>query len=376
MPSELSLVATCALGLEELLADELRSLHLLKVAVGRGAVTFNGSWRDVWRANLWLRTANRVLIEVGHWPAGDDAALEQGAARMLDRSRLLSQVLTPERTLAVRATSSRSKIRDVRWVALKVKDGLVDAQRERHGARSSVERRWPDVPLRLWLHSDRAALLLDTSGQPLDRRGYRVRTTDAPLREQLAAACVLASGWDRRGPVVDPMCGSGALLVEAAWIAQNRPPGLLRKRWVFERWPSFERAQFLELRDSAAGEVSAVELVGGDRSKEAIEATRSNLEKAGVAGNATLRIGDGFEIEPPAEPGLFVVNPPYGERSAADETIWPRLGDLLKQRYRGWTAVVLAGDPSRGKHIGLRPKRRIPVRNGPIEARILVFELY
>ena len=172
----------------------------------------------------------------------------------------LADLLTPDRTFAVAATSSGSRLRDTRWIALKVKDAIADAQRARFRRRADVDPRQPDVPLRVWLHDDRATLLLDSSREPLDRRGYRKVSGMAPLREQLAAALVLASGWDGEGPVVDPMCGTGTLLIEAAWIALDRAPGALRESWVFERWPGFDAAAFARVRDqgsAAARDVAA-----------------------------------------------------------------------------------------------------------------------
>ena len=228
----LSLVATCGLGLEELLEAELRELSARNVRRRRAAVTFHGTWKDAYRANYRLRTANRVLLELGSWDGREGDELARGAGEMVTTDRewdgLRSEALfRPERSFAVRATSSRSRQRDARWVALKVKDGIVDAQRKRYGQRASVEKGDPDLQLRLFLHEDRATLLLDLSGDSLDRRGYRVVPGSAPVREQIAAACVLASGWTGKGSpapvVVDPMCGSGTLLAEAG-AGPERPP--------------------------------------------------------------------------------------------------------------------------------------------------------
>jgi putative N6-adenine-specific DNA methylase len=233
------------------------------------------------------------------------------------------------------------------------------------------------VALRVWLHRDRASLLLDTSGESLDHRGYRRVTSAAPVREQLAAACVLASGWDGSGPVVDPMCGSGTLLAEAAAWALGLAPGRCRPGFGFERLPGFDPAKWLQVRREqipAAG--PGVRLHGVDRSPTAIAAARENLEAAGLGDRAQLTTGDADSFDPPRGPGLVVVNPAHGERLAEEQDQWPRLGDLLKHRYTGWRAVVLAGGPSRGRHIGLKPRSRIPVKNGPLDARILVFELY
>ena len=378
----LRLVATCALGLEELLENELLSLGVASLHRERGAVSFAGSWQEMMRANWRLRTANRVLVELSCWDGSTAESLARGAGKLVEGSRSwdglsAAQLLDPRYTFSIRATSSASQIRDTRWVGVKVKDGIVDAQRRRFGRRASVDRSSPDVMLRVWLSQDRATLLLDTSGAPLDRRGYRVVTSTAPVRENLAAACVLASGWDGRGPVMDPMCGSGTLLAEAAALALGLAPCRLRKRWAFERLPGFSRATWRRVRqESIPAPARALKLIGVDQSAEAVEATRTNLQRAGLARYANLQVGDAYAVEPPSTPGLLVVNPAYGERLEENRDQWPRLGDLMKQRFAGWQAVVLAGGEGLGKHIGLRPKRRIPVRNGPLEARILPFDLY
>ncbi|HEV7784279.1 MAG TPA: 23S rRNA (guanine(2445)-N(2))/(guanine(2069)-N(7))-methyltransferase, partial [Thermoanaerobaculia bacterium] len=386
--SKLSLVATCASGLEEILEGELAALGVEELSRGRGAVTFSGSWTDCWRANWRLRTANRVLVELGSWMAPDGPALAAGARRLMAGTAEpaapaespvldLSSLLHPDLTFAIQATAAGSQIRDARWAALKVKDGLVDGQRDLWGRRSDVEREVPDVALRLRLAGDEASLLLDTSGEPLDRRGYREIGSAAPLREQLAAACVLASGWDGTGPVVDPMCGSGTLLIEAGWFATGRAPGCLRDRWAFERLPGFDPDAFDAIRrEPIPAPGPEVQLIGSDLLPEATRAARTNLTRAGLDGHAKVRRGAAIEVEPPPGPGLVAVNPPHGERMDDDPALWRMLGDLLKQRFRGWRAVVLAGGVSRGKWIGLKPRRRIPVMNGPLEARILLFDLF
>lgn len=378
---DLALVATCARGLEELVGAELEALGARQVAVERGAVGFRGGFADVWRANWRLRTANRVLLELGRWPARDGGELLAGAQALVHGSgaaaQFTAELLHPERTLAVAAVGAAPWARDLRWAALKTKDGLVDGQRARWGRRATVARRDPDVPLRLRLWEAEATLFLDTSGEPLDRRGYREVSTAAPLRESLAAACVLASGWDGRGPVVDPMCGSGTLLAEAGWIAAGTAPGSLRRRWVFERWPGFDAEEFARIRaEPLPAPDPGGALLGNDRSAEALAAAEHNLQRAGVLERVTLVRGEAAALEPPPGPGLVAVNPPYGERAAATAGQWRDLGDLFKRRFPGWRAVVLAGGETRGKEIGLRPRRRLPVWNGPLEARILVFDLY
>jgi putative N6-adenine-specific DNA methylase len=381
----LGLVATCVLGLEEILEGELRALGVRDVERQRGAVVFGGGWPDCWRANWRLRTANRVLVELASWDARDGPEIAAGARALISgRSgpRLrrggidAAALFHPDRTFIIQATSTASEVRDTRWAAMSLKDGLVDGQRDRWGRRSDVDREDPDLHLRLRLHRDRATLLLDTSGEPLDRRGYRAVSGAAPVREQLAAACVLASGWDGRGPVVDPMCGSGTLLIEAAWLALGWAPGRLRGHWAFERLPGYDPEAFTELlQEPLLAPGADVRVHGNDLAAEALEAAWVNLEQANLLDRAALTRGDAASFQPPEGPGLVVVNPPHGERLATDADHWRALGDLFKRSYKGWKAVVLAGE-DRGKAIGLRPRRRIPVMNGPSEGRILVFDLY
>jgi putative N6-adenine-specific DNA methylase len=384
----LGLVATCVLGLEEILEGELRALGARDVERQRGAVAFGGGWPDCWRANWRLRTANRVLVELAAWDARDGPEIAAGARALISGGSSRSgprlqrggvdaaALFHPDRTFVIQATSTASEVRDTRWAAMSLKDGLVDGQRDRWGRRSDVDREDPDLHLRLRLHRDRATLLLDTSGEPLDRRGYRAVSGAAPVREQLAAACVLASGWDGRGPVVDPMCGSGTLLIEAAWLALGWAPGRLRGHWAFERLPGYDPEAFTELlQEPLLAPGADVRLHGNDLAVEALEAARVNLEQANLLDRAALTRGDAASFQPPEGPGLVVVNPPHGDRLATDADHWRALGDLFKRSYKGWKAVVLAGE-DRGKAIGLRPRRRIPVMNGPSEGRILVFDLY
>jgi putative N6-adenine-specific DNA methylase len=385
-------IATCGRGLEALLELELRAIGALELAAKEretGGVAFDGTFADGLRANWRLRTANRVLVELASWPAADNDQLYAGARALVERAPEayakrdggatlpLAELFSPDRTFSIQATSSHSAIRDTRWIAMKAKDGIVDAQRKRFQARSDIERSSPDVALRLRLFRDRATLLLDTSGEPLDRRGYRVSSTAAPLREQLAAAALLASGWNGRGPVVDLMCGSGTFLAEAGAIAQGLAANRLRNLWAFERLPGFDRELWRTIREEPLPAPDPeVRMFGVDRAREAIVATQRNLAAAGLLGSTDLVEGDAFAFDPPAGPGLVVANPPHGERLLDSPELWRSLGDTLKQKYRGWKAVIFAGGDTQGKLLGLKPTRRIPVWNGPLEARVLVLDLW
>jgi putative N6-adenine-specific DNA methylase len=378
----LRFVATCSRGLEPVVARELEALGHPRVESETGGVAFAGDFTAGLRACWRLRAANRVVLELAAWPAADDDALYRGAFALVEEKPgtavlPLPGLFDPARSFAVQATSTRSAIRDTRWIALKVKDALVDAQRWRYGERADVDRRQPDLALRLRLHGDRATLSLDLAGEPLDRRGYRMSVTSAPLREQLAAAALLAAEWDGKGPVLDPMCGSGTLLAEAGAIALGLAPNRLRAHWAFERLPGFERTAFDAVRtEEIPRHDPDVRLIGFDADAAAVAATRANLGAAGLGDHAELIHGDAFELDAPASAGLLVVNPPYGERLATSAAEWRRLGDLLKRRYRGWRAVVVAGDEALGRQLGLKPKRRIPFWNGPIEGRFLLLELW
>ncbi len=362
----MKLVATCGKGLEPLLARELERVGDLRVGVG--AVEFHGGLKTVWRCNLWLRTANRVLIELGSWKASNSEDLYRGARKLARAER---ELFDPARTLSIRASTSGSNIGDVRHAALKCKDGLVDGQRDVHGIRSSVSRDEPDLPLRLRLHRNRATLLLDTSGDPLDHRGYRLNSPVAPVRESLGAAAILHSGWDGQGPVVDLFCGSGTLLAEAGWYAMGRPPGWLRQRFAFQRQPGFDRDAW---RGVAAepGEVlnADVRLYGVDIDSRALIASKNNLEEAELLDQAALSKGDAYETAPPEiGPGLVAINPPHGERIEVVD--WEALGRHLRHDYSGWTLAVVAGEFDPRQAMRLPGLRALQVFNGPLRGHLL-----
>jgi len=380
----LRFVATCGLGLEELLAGELRSLVSGPLELDRGAVRFTGEWEDCWRANWRLRTANRVLVELASWAAPDDDSLHRGIYNFLLGKKVrrgqqdiedLAGLFRPERTFSVQASCSASTVTDARWAALKIKDGICDAQRELFGERSAIDKDSPSLPLRLRLHRERATLLLDSSGTPLDQRGYRRVTGDAPARENLAAACVLAvDRWNGRGPIADPMCGTGTLLVEAAFISKGRAPAWLRKRWAFQAFPSFDPDSWRAIRrEFPPSPDPDVQIFGNDIKPEAVRAANVNLEVAKLEEQAFLRRGPLREWQPPERRGLLLMNPPYGRRIEAEGRLWQDIGELLTGRCRGWPAVILGGPEGRWRSMRIEPYRVLPVRNGPLEAEIIVF---
>ncbi|HEY6007063.1 MAG TPA: THUMP domain-containing protein, partial [Geobacteraceae bacterium] len=363
-------------GLEELLASELRSLGIAVTAVERGGVRFSGGLETCYRANLWLRTANRVLRPLAEFPCATPQQLYDGV-RMIEWHRFL----TPDMTLAVDCNLRDSSLTHSGFVALKTKDAVVDQLRDRSGRRPNVDPRDPDLRVNVHLVKDRCTVSIDSSGAPLDRRGYRLARTEAPLRENLAAALVLLSGWDGTTPFADPMCGSGTIAIEAALIAGRRAPGLSRK-FAFERWPEFDLSLWRRLvgeAQEAALSTLPVPVWGLDRDDTAVRSARENSRRAGVSSIVTFAVGELDSFAPPAQPGTIICNPPYGARLEDIETLKPfyrRIGDVLKQRCAGYTAWLLVGDQDLAKEVGLKASRRIPLFNGPIECRLLKYELY
>jgi putative N6-adenine-specific DNA methylase len=340
-------------------------------------VAFRGREEDAWRACLHLRAARRVLQPLGTFEAPDAGGLYAGA-----RDLPWAEVLTPRHTFAVEASIRDSAFTHSGYVALKVKDAVADALRDRRGARPDVDRADPDVAVVVHLEGTRCSVSLDASGGPLHKRGYRVKSAHAPLNETLAAGILLLAGYDGTVPFADPFCGSGTLLIEAALIATRTPPGLLRRKpFGFQRWPGYDDRSFRRLVQEAEAKVTrpACRIEGSDRDKGAVAAAAANAAAAAMGAFIRVRPAPLGAFMAPGERGILATNPPYGDHSGAGEdltALYRQLGDVLKQRCPGWQAFVLTGDPSLGKQIGLKPSRRIPLYNGPLECRLLVFDLY
>jgi putative N6-adenine-specific DNA methylase len=369
--------ATTGKGLEEVLAGELLALGMAAVTPDRGGVRFRGDLPDCYRANLWLRTANRVLVPLAEFPCSTPQELYDGVRR-IDWTLLL----TPDMTLAVDCTLRDSALTHSGFVALKTKDAIVDQLRDRHGRRPNVNTADPDLRVNVHLARNRCTVSLDSSGEPLDRRGYRLARNEAPLRENLAAALVLLSGWDGLTPFLDPMAGSGTIAIEAALIAARRAPGLGGRRFAFQRWRDFDATLWESLVTAARAEARAAlpaPVIALDRQDSSLRLARDNAVRAGVEQLLTFGSGDIGEMTPPPPPGTIIFNPPYGARLSDVETLKPlyrRIGDVMKQRCTGYTAWLLVGDKDLAKEVGLRASRRIPLFNGPIECRLLKYDLY
>lgn len=340
-------------------------------------MAFKGKREDAWRANLWLRTGRRVLWPLGSFPAPDAESLYAGT-----RALPWGDLLSPEKTFAVSASVRDSAFNHSGFVALKVKDAIADVMREKTGRRPDVDRVDPDVAVVAHVASGVCHVSLDTSGSPLHKRGYRVKSVTAPLNETLAAGILLLMAYDGSVSFADPFCGSGTLCIEAGLIATRTAPGLLRKgRFGFERWPGFKpeawRKMVQEARESRRP--ARVAVMGSDRDRGAIVAAMANAEAAGLEADVRFERRSVESFQPPDVRGLIATNPPYGEHVGTDQdlpALYGDLGDVLKRRCSGWRAAVLAGNPALGKCIALHPKRKIPLFNGPMECRLFVYELY
>jgi putative N6-adenine-specific DNA methylase len=375
-PQAMKLFATVPLGAEELTAGELRKLGAFEVQVVRGGVDFSGDRRLLYRSLLQLRTASRLLVQLGQFACSSPQELYDGM-----RELSWGELLTPMMTLAVDCTLRDSAITHSHFAALKAKDAIVDTLRDKTGSRPNIDTKSPDLRVNLHLAKNHATVSLDASGEPLDRRGWRLNRNDAPLRETLAAAIMLHTGWDGTVPLLDPMCGSGTLLLEGTSIALSQPAGAVREFGLM-RWRDFDRKlweQVLREEQANAIESLAVPVLGYDQDPKAIIACRENARRAGLAYQVAFDRKSFEDAEPCGHQGVLVINPPYGVRMGERELLEPlyrKIGEVFKRRFTGWTAYLLASDLELAKKVGLKPSRRYVLFNGPIECRLLKFELY
>jgi putative N6-adenine-specific DNA methylase len=369
--------ATAAKGVEEVLAEEIRRLGVPGVLLEKGGVRFRGDMATCYRANLWLRTAQRVLMPVAGFACESPQQLYDGV-----REVQWQLYLNPDITLAVSCNLRDSKITHSGFAALKAKDAIVDSIRDSFGRRPDVDTQAPGLMVNLHLVRNYCTVSLDTSGVSLDKRGYRLDKKEAPLRETLAAAMIELSGWDGGVPLVDPMCGSGTIPVEAALKASRRAPGLTRRGFGFQRWLSFDPVLWstvLKEAQEQALDSLPIPILGSDSSVGALEMARKNADRAEVGALVSFSRAGIDECIAPSPPGILMCNPPYGVRLGDEESLkylYKKLGDTLKKSFQGYTAYVLTGNPQLASCIGLRPSRRIVLFNGPIECRLLKYDIY
>ncbi|MCC6558133.1 MAG: RNA methyltransferase [Polyangiaceae bacterium] len=372
----MQLFATAAKGTEPALRDELRELRFRGVRADRGGVHFAGPLDEGMRACIELRTAVRVLLELSSFDAPSGEALYEGVAA-IDWAPFLS----PSHTLAVRAACRSSALTHTQFIAQKTKDAIVDELRRRFGARPSVDRDDPDVGVFVHLVRDRATIYADLAGEPLHRRGYRAQAVEAPLKETLAAALLRLSGWDRERPLADPMCGSGTIALEAALWSRDIAPGLsTSRRFGFERWASHDPAaarRAADLREAARARIhpAGPEILASDADLAAVDIARANARAAGVA--IDVRRASIRDLQPGPAPRQVIANPPSGERLEASAALYRTLAAALSRQH-GDRVALLAGTPDleRAMEAARVPlDRSLAVWNGPIECRLLTYEV-
>ncbi|MGI4875081.1 MAG: THUMP domain-containing class I SAM-dependent RNA methyltransferase [Janthinobacterium lividum] len=374
------LTATTQFGLEEVLAEELSQLGATIEYVGSRAVEFSGDKKLLYNAILWSRTAMRLLRPFADFYAPDERALYD-EVRRIDWQRYIG----PGQTFAITAVVNKSSFEHSLYVAQLTKDAIVDQFRERTGERPSIDTRSPDIRLHLRMLENEVILSLDAAGDSLHRRGYRQGTNEAPLNEVLAAGLVLLSGWDQKSPLLDPLCGSATILTEAGLLAQRIAPGLFHQgRFGFENWPDFDEALWQQVREAAEAqriEEPQAYLAGSDLDPRVLEQAAANIEAAGLDECIRLSVRDVRDARPPEShaPGFVITNPPYGERIGEEtqmDALYKTIGDALKTNFQGYAAFVFTGNLEAAKAIGLKVSRRIPLFNGPIDCRLLKYELY
>ncbi len=368
--------ATCARGLEPVLARELGSLSASDVEPGRGGVSFGGDAAMLYRACLWLRTAVRVLRPVKEFNCHSTDELYEGV-----RSIDWNEWMTPDHTLAVDCNVRDSVVTHSQYAARRVKDAICDQFRERVGRRPSVDTERPMIGLNLHISKNRAILSLDGSWDSLHKRGYRPIQTIAPLNESLAAGLLLSSGYDGSTPLVDPLCGSGTFCVEAAWIALNRAPGLTRKWFAFQGWRDFDRPLWNAVRDDARRAMKkelSVPIVGSDVRPDAVEFARANARAAGVGHMLKFERRDVKEARPPCDlPGTVICNPPYGERIGEEKEwvpLYRNIGEVVANHWAGWRLLVFTSNAMLAKKVGRNVVSRTPFFNGALGCHLWEFQ--
>ncbi len=365
--------APCPRGLEGVLETELQALGLANTHRTEGGVGFQGSWATMYRANLQSRIASRILWEV----ACRRYRTEEDVYRAVF-SLPWPDWFTPARTFKVKVSARRCPLPSLDFLTLRIKDAVCDKFMAVRHRRPSVDTTHPHVRIDAFLDAETLTVYLDTSGEPLFKRGHRQGGADAPLRENLAAGILRLAGWTPQDVLLDPMCGSGTIPLEAALMARLIPPGLTRP-FGFEHLLIHDPALWERQRDAARAaqqRVTPADIYTSDRDPAMVAIARRTFEAAGVAHDIRVKHGDLLEIEPPADHGVMVVNPPYGVRLSSPqelEALYPRLGDWLKQRFVGWRVYVLTGDARVPKLIGLAPTKRTPLFNGALECRLYEF---
>ena len=374
MEQTFEMIAKTFQGLEEVLAAELTALGADNIEMGRRMVSFTGDKEMLYRTNFCLRTALRILKPIKHFTATDADAVYEAV-----KDIRWEDYLDPAKTFAVDATVFSEEFRHSKFVSYRVKDAIADYFREKTGKRPSVSITKPDVLLNIHIAQTDCTLSLDSSGESLHRRGYRQEAVEAPLNEVLAAGMILLTGWKGECDLIDPMCGSGTIPIEAALIARNIAPGVFRQGYAFENWPDFD-ADLLEriYNDDSQEREFEHKIYGYDNSLKANAIAQRNVKAAGVGRDIVLKVQPFQQFEQPQEKALIITNPPYGERISSTDLLglYQMIGERLKHAFTGNTAWILSYRDECFDQIGLKASVRIPLQNGGLDCEFRKYELF
>jgi putative N6-adenine-specific DNA methylase len=375
MENNYKMVAKTLFGFEDLLERELIQLGAMSVKKGVRNVSFEGDKGFMYKANLALRTAIKVLKPIKTFKVLNEQDLYDQVYKMS-----WDTYLKPTGSLAINATVHSQAFTHSHYIALKTKDAIVDKFRETSGQRPNVDLRFPDIKINVHIDRQVCTISLDSSGESLHKRGYKTATNIAPINEVLAAGLVMLSGWDGQSDFMDPMCGSGTILAEAAMIACNIPPNLMRKEFAFERWEDWDVELFEKIEESLLKKTRDFhhKIIGYDKSPSAVAKAKDNIKNAHLEDFISISHEDFFKTQKAGENKLHMVfNPPYGERLDINmETFYKEIGDTLKQGYPGTDAWFITSNLEALKHVGLRPSRKIHLVNAKLDARLVKYVMY
>ena len=374
MTQQFEIIAKTFMGLEPVLAKELTQLGANDVQIGRRMVSFKGDKELLYRANFQLHTAIRILKPIKHFKALSADDVYEGV-KDID----WSEHIGIDKTFAVDSVVFSEEFRHSKFVAYKVKDAIVDQFREKTGQRPNISISNPDIRLHIHIAEDQCTLCLDSSGESLHRRGYRQESVEAPLNEVLAAGMILMTGWHGETDFIDPMCGSGTLLIEAALIARNMAPGLFRKEYAFEKWPDFDRELFDKIyNDDSQEREFNHHIYGYDVDIKAVNTARLNVKAAGLTSDITIEEQDFKNFTQPKNKSIMVTNPPYGERISTNDLLgtYKMIGERLKHQFTGNEAWILSYREECFAQIGLKPSIKIPVFNGSLECEFRKYQMF
>jgi putative N6-adenine-specific DNA methylase len=367
--------ATCPRGLEALLADELLAQRALKIVVTDGGVSFEGSLETMYRVNLHSRIATRIMSRVGQGSYATEEDIYKATFKLHWPSWF-----KVNQTIRVKVTGVKCPLKSLDFVTLRIKDAVCDRFREEGALRPSVSVRDPDVRIHAYLTQDQYQLYLDTSGAPLYQRGFRDVSVIAPLRENLAAGIIMLSGWIPGTPFLDPMCGSGTFLIEAAMMAVDQPPGM-KRIFGFQKLTSFDEGLWKKIESEAINKMKPIEFLdiyGSDMDLRAVRVARHNLKVAGLEEVAKVMQSDFIKLEPPTAEGTLVTNPPYGQRIGEDEDlkeVYPVWAKHMKESFGGWNTYFLTADLEMPKDMRLKPTKKTPLYNGALECRLFEIKM-